>query len=151
MCGPGAGPIDALSVGMELERAIIWPSPSKSWRIVRAGVLVAASLTVTAGILVSLPRSCIARVEVAKERVMRLAFERYPQWRVDHPGGHLGTWCPERLDQIADHEVLDPWGRALQYSCDPRLLRTRSPGIEITSAGEDGVFGTSDDIRSDHQ
>lgn len=80
----------------------------------------------------------------ASRQVRRLANEQFPAWRATHPD----QLCPDRLSDL-DDTVLDPWGRALQYTCDPRLLPAASPGIAITSAGEDGTFGTADDIGSD--
>jgi hypothetical protein len=76
--------------------------------------------------------------------VQQLANDRFLAWRAAHPD----RACPDRLADL-DVNVLDPWGRALHYTCDPRLLRAASPGIAITSAGEDGLFGTADDIGSD--
>ena len=72
--------------------------------------------------------------------VTRLAVEDLPAWREHHPG------CPRRLSQLLTNAGLDPWGHALHYSCDPRLV----PGhhFAVVSAGEDGVFGTADDIAA---
>jgi hypothetical protein len=78
-------------------------------------------------------------------QVNTLANEDFPRWQKLHPDER----CPPRLSELDDISVLDPWGQALQYTCDPRLLRAASPGIAITSAGEDGTFGTADDIGSD--
>ena len=146
------GPIDAVYPGMKYTREIIWNMPSRRRRTIIAGSLIAAALTLTTGLALSRPRPATAGQDASRQ-VMRLAFESFPRWRVEHPEAR----CPERLGQLveldrADHidqRSLDPWGHAFQYTCDPRLLRTKSPGIEITSAGEDGTFGTRDDVRSD--
>ncbi len=136
---------------MMYTREIVWEPPSLRRRIAKTGALLAAGLTVTAGVVVCLPQhtGCESRAERAKLAVMQLAFEQFPRWRVQHPAAH----CPARLADMADRAdhsgPFDPWGRAYQYSCDPQLRRTHAPGIEITSAGEDGVFETSDDIRSE--
>jgi hypothetical protein len=78
-------------------------------------------------------------------KVKTLAHEDFPRWQKLHPD----RLCPARLSELDDISTLDPWGHALQYTCDPRLLRAASPGIAITSAGEDGTFGTADDIGSE--
>jgi hypothetical protein len=46
--------------------------------------------------------------------------------------------CPARLGDVMA-VPLDGWGHAFAYSCAP---------FTIHSAGEDGVFGTADDLRS---
>ena len=48
-------------------------------------------------------------------------------------------WTGKYIDEVP----LDPWGHAYRYVCpvgrDPERF-------DIVSAGEDGVFGTGDDI-----
>ncbi len=134
------------SFGMKYKREIIWDIPTPRRRTIVAGSLIAAGITLTAGLAMSRPDGARRGVD-ASQQVRRLAFEGFPQWRAKHPDAR----CPERLDQIDQtvQAALDPWGRAFRYTCDPRLLHTKSPGIAITSAGEDGAFGTHDDVRSD--
>jgi len=72
--------------------------------------------------------------------VTKLAAESFPAWREHHAG------CPHRLSELLSGAHLDPWGHALHYTCDPRLARGGSFGV--FSAGEDGVFGTADDIAA---
>jgi hypothetical protein len=74
--------------------------------------------------------------------VARLVYERFPDWRAHHAG------CPHRLADLSPNARVDPWGHAMHYTCDPRLR----PGAHfaVVSAGEDGVFGTADDIEA-HQ
>jgi hypothetical protein len=57
-------------------------------------------------------------------------------WRARHPG----EACPARLGDVMTIP-LDGWGHAFVYRCSASHLA-------ITSAGEDGVFGTADDLRS---
>lgn len=74
--------------------------------------------------------------------VAKLVHERFPEWRADHAG------CPHRLSELLASARVDPWGHAMHYTCDPRLgLGAR---FAVISAGEDGVFGTADDIEA-HQ
>lgn len=72
--------------------------------------------------------------------VTKLAAESFPAWHEHHAG------CPHRLSELLPDVHLDPWGHALHYTCDPRLAPGRS--FAVFSAGEDGVFGTSDDIAA---
>ena len=48
----------------------------------------------------------------------------------------------DRGAPVRDDNVGDPWGNRYEMVCMPR-------GIIVISAGEDGVFGTDDDLRSD--
>lgn len=55
---------------------------------------------------------------------------------------------------FTDEHVRDGWGQRIQYTC-PQSTRTEA-GVALTvrtglltSAGKDGVFGTSDDIKSE--
>jgi hypothetical protein len=78
----------------------------------------------------------------AEQLVDHLAFQRYTEWHAEFPRQR----CPHRLGELGG-AVLDPWGHAMHYTCDRRLMR-RPAGIVVMSAGEDGVFGTADDLRS---
>jgi len=101
-------------------------------------------LAITA--LVAAPRAFVfhddSRRDHAERLVATLAQDSFSEWREHHAG------CPHRLSNLLANARLDPWGRALHYTCDPRL----GPGAHFTviSAGEDGRFGTADDIEA-HQ
>ena len=118
-------------------------------RRVRKGVVTFAALLLAMPVLaaIGMPRfgDDDSPTACAAWKVRTLANDDFPCWRQLHPDQR----CPARLSELDDINVLDPWGHALQYTCDPRLLRAASPGIAITSAGEDGRFGTADDIGSD--
>jgi hypothetical protein len=105
-----------------------------------AGIL----LAITA--LVAAPRTFVfaddSRASRAELTVAKLAHESFPEWREHHAG------CPHRLSDLLPSARLDPWGRALHYTCDPRL--GLGAHFAVVSAGEDGRFGTADDIEA-HQ
>jgi len=90
-----------------------------------------------------------SRVERAELLVKQLAFEAYPAWRADHPGAA----CPRRLSDLDAYRTqegevdVDPWGRRLELRCGPDLPGG-ADGVWVRSAGEDGRFGTGDDITS---
>lgn len=50
--------------------------------------------------------------------------------------------CPSLPTALSDHEV-DHWGRDLRVLCDPTSL-----AITVVSAGDDGRFGTADDMSN---
>ncbi|HEY6036693.1 MAG TPA: type II secretion system protein GspG, partial [Kofleriaceae bacterium] len=81
-----------------------------------------------------------ARHSEATMLVTKLVEEGFPAWRAHHAG------CPRRLSQLLPGAHLDPWGHALHYTCDPRLASGGT--FAVFSAGEDGVFGTADDIEA---
>ncbi|MGE5182875.1 MAG: hypothetical protein ACM31C_12460, partial [Acidobacteriota bacterium] len=70
------------------------------------------------------------------------AYKAFPRWATRHPGE-----CPASVTDLVpwmDHQGdQDPWGGTY------RLLCASPVAILVVSAGEDGVFGTADDVRSD--
>lgn len=74
--------------------------------------------------------------------VAKLVHDSFPDWRAHHAG------CPHQLADLLPNARVDPWGHAMHYSCDPRLRL--GAHFAVISAGEDGVFGTADDIEA-HQ
>lgn len=115
---------------------------------VLGGAVVGVVLAIVVGLLVvgqpAMFGDDYTRPAHARWLVRRLANEQFPAWRASHPD----QLCPDRLSDL-DDTVLDPWGHALEYTCDPRLLPAASSGIAITSTGEDGTFATDDDIGSE--
>jgi hypothetical protein len=123
------------------------------WGRARRGIHPAIVLGACAGTLVAiLAILALATVDFdlgdhsprgrAVTTVANLVHERFPAWRTHHAG------CPHRLAELSSNARVDPWGHAMHYTCDRRLR----PGAHFTviSAGEDGVFGTADDIEA-HQ
>jgi hypothetical protein len=98
--------------------------------------LVALATAHTSVVFADSPRSH-ATMTIAK-----LAHERFPAWRAHHAG------CPHRLSELLPSARVDPWGHAMHYTCDPRVAL--GAHFAVSSAGEDGVFGTADDIEA-HQ
>jgi hypothetical protein len=122
------------------------------WGRARRGIHPAITLGVCAGTLVAILALGARMVAFdlgdhspqrhAEVIVANLVHERFPEWRAHHAG------CPHRLADLLANARLDPWGHAMHYTCDPRLgLGAR---FAVISAGEDGVFGTADDIEA-HQ
>ena len=126
---------------MTFRRSTLWePAGRRRDRRVKRGLLIGCTLV--AGLGLWLSPSTISKSLSAKTLVRELAFERYPAWQHAHPMQN----CPPRLGDLGS-EVLDPWSHALRYTCDRRLMH-HPYAIAIVSAGEDGSFGTADDIRS---
>jgi hypothetical protein len=80
-----------------------------------------------------------SRTALAQLAVDRVAYELYPQWALEHPD----RTCPMTLRELPDvRDTTDPWGTPVVFTCSSHRFAVRS-------AGEDGRFGTSDDIASD--
>ncbi len=81
-------------------------------------------------------------VDIARFTAHAYAYEAYPAWSARHPGE-----CPTSVQELSPwlhrSDDRDVWGG--RY----RLLCASPNGILVVSAGEDGVFGTADDVRSD--
>ena len=121
------------------------------WGRARRGLHPAIALGACAGSLVATLALATSRVNMSIDyppraraalTVAKLAHDRFPEWHRHHAG------CPHRLAELSVRDRLDPWGHALHYTCDPRL--GRGARFAVISAGEDGVFGTADDIEA-HQ
>jgi hypothetical protein len=79
-------------------------------------------------------RAGSTKSDVAARIVSQAARTRFPVWRASHAG------CPRFAGELLD-EPVDPWNRPYRVICV-----AHPPSIAITSAGEDGRFGTADDI-----
>jgi len=44
---------------------------------------------------------------------------------------------------LREKDLVDPWGRAVEYLCSDNEVR-------VYSAGPDGVAGTCDDVKNEH-
>jgi hypothetical protein len=86
-----------------------------------------------------------SKTSLARIDVNTLANEAFPQWARSHPD----KACPDRIDELFEYipgDRSDPWGRPYKMRC--KDLPPGAHGIAIFSAGEDGVEGTADDIKS---
>ena len=87
-----------------------------------------------------------SKLNTAHSTVKRFAFEAFPNWEVTHPDRD----CPARLDELNEYvnstDIRDPWGNDYRFTCGPR---GKTAKLVVLSAGEDGEWGTHDDIRSD--
>jgi hypothetical protein len=81
-------------------------------------------------------RSGPSKQEIAKRIVDHATHLRFLAWSRSHDG------CPRFTGELLD-EPVDPWGRPYRVICV-----VYPPHVVITSAGEDGRFGTADDIAS---
>jgi hypothetical protein len=113
-----------------------------------ASVLAGASLVVLATISALPHGRGESLVQIARDTVMKYALEAYPAWVATHH-----AMCPSslrELDAYMDNkDIQDPYGTTYFFACGPLLVPNATSGIIVISAGEDGRFGTADDIRSD--
>ncbi len=89
-----------------------------------------------------------SKVDIAKLTVSKFANEAFPQWSRSHPD----KGCPDKIEDLSEYmdkkDTKDPWGSQYKMLCPPNLPAGARGGIAITSPGEDGKEGTSDDIKS---
>lgn len=132
-------------------REVTWSAGACVTRSLVIGTAIASVLTITAHAF----SRCVTRTygesksDIAQIVVKKYALEAFPEWVADHPDRS----CPRSLAELApymgqDHEV-DPWGQRYHVACGPHAMPRTARGIWVISAGEDGVFGTDDDARSD--
>jgi len=88
-----------------------------------------------------------SKTDIAKATVKKYALEAYPTWVADHPD----LECPDSLfvlnEYMNNKDIKDPWGGSYKMICGGNLP-AGVKGIAVMSAGEDGQFGTVDDIKS---
>jgi len=78
-------------------------------------------------------------------KVQRYASEAFPAWAREHRGRE----CPDTVDELNKYigasDSMDAWGRPIKLQCGP-TMPAGLQGLNLVSAGEDGKFGTSDDL-----
>jgi len=85
---------------------------------------------------------CTSKREVAMRAIHELAHDAYAQWLARHPGAYCPHDIGELRPYVARQDLTDPWGQSYMMTCSTAVLVVSSPG-------EDGRYGTPDDIRSD--
>jgi hypothetical protein len=109
-----------------------------------ARIVFATLVVLIAGLIIG-PRQSIrcfaSRADIASAIVRKYAYEAYPDWRAAHPH----AYCPVSLltlnEYMNNKDTLDPWDRDYAMLC-------AAGHLYVSSSGEDGVFGTDDDVRS---
>jgi hypothetical protein len=90
-----------------------------------------------------------SKADIAKATVRKYAYEAYPSWAEEH----VDAICPRSLTDLNEYmnnkDTLDPWGHPYFFTCGVMVVPAGVRGVWVTSAGEDGSFGTRDDVRSD--
>ena len=85
--------------------------------------------------------------DIAKATVTKYAYEAYPSWSAAHPD----KGCPDKLEDLNEYmnnkDIKDPWGGQYKMLCGQNLP-AGAKGLAVSSPGEDGKEGTSDDIKS---
>lgn len=85
--------------------------------------------------------------DIASATVKKYAYEAYPSWSASHPD----KGCPEKLEELNEYmnnkDIKDPWGGTYKMYCGANLP-AGAKGLAVSSPGEDGKEGTSDDVKS---
>ncbi len=88
-----------------------------------------------------------SKVDVAKATAKKYAFEAYGSWSASHPDKS----CPDKLEDLNEYmnnkDIKDPWGNQYKMLCGATLPAGQK-GLQVTSAGENGKEGDTDDIKS---
>jgi hypothetical protein len=85
---------------------------------------------------------CPSRVKIASLRVREID-NAIAQYQIDQ------RRCPKRPNDllvgkyVSARGLVDPWERDIQFTC------ADNGDTRVASAGPDGIFGTSDDIRNE--
>jgi prepilin-type N-terminal cleavage/methylation domain-containing protein len=89
-----------------------------------------------------------SKVDIARMTVHKFTYEAFPMWQ----RSHTDKGCPEKLEDLSDYmdkkDTKDPWGGAYKMMCGQTLPAGAKGGFAVSSPGEDGKEGTSDDIKS---
>ena len=89
----------------------------------------------------------VTPTSIAQATVGKYANEAYPQWRENNPA-HT---CPASLRDLNVYmnnaDGRGPWGRRFIMTCAPHLPPGIT-GIAVMSVGQDGIYGSRDDVSS---
>jgi hypothetical protein len=87
-----------------------------------------------------------AKWQATEATIRHFVFDVYPYWAARHP---LSS-CPRSLSELDARETTyDAYGTPLYFACGPLMVPNAATGMLVISAGDDGKFGTGDDVRSD--
>ncbi len=114
-------------------------------------MIVLAILALVMGLLVG-PRVMKlfgeSKVDIAKLTVKDFTYKAFPLWQ----RAHSDKGCPDKLEDLSDYmdkkDTKDPWGNQYKMMCGQNVPAGVKGGFAVTSPGEDGKEGTSDDIKS---
>ena len=88
-----------------------------------------------------------ANKRIAEMTIKKYVYQAYPAWATAHPG----IPCPDKLEDldpfIDRKDTKDPWGGHYKLTCGA-TLPPDAKGLGVSSLGEDGKEGTSDDVKS---
>ena len=86
--------------------------------------------------------------DITNAMCKKAAYEAFPQWALDHPAQQCPASFGDLTEYLNTSDVRDPWGGPYELRCviDPAQRVSR---VTIRSSGEDGQFGSDDDLRSD--
>ncbi len=123
-----------------VQRVVLEIVRSAPWR----GIALVSTVSLLLWGLCQPRRMCCgggSKVDIAKAIVKKYAFEAYPEWRAANPGRACPTTLAELNPWMGRNDVRDPWGGGYVIRCDAN-------GFGVYSSGEDGIYGTADDIPS---
>lgn len=82
-----------------------------------------------------------AAAGVANIKTAITSYQMLNKGKLPNSLQELTTTAAGKPPPLEDKQLNDPWGNAYQYTKDG------SGGYTIVSAGEDGQFGTADDVK----
>jgi len=89
-----------------------------------------------------------SKLEIAKLAEIDMVNTAFPVWATRH----ADKGCPDKLEDLSDYmdkkNTNDPWGHPYKMFCGQNLPAGAKGSFAVASAGADGEFGTSDDIKS---
>jgi len=114
-------------------------------------MIVLAILALVMGLLVGpkvMKMFAGSKVDITKIKLKKYAYEAYPSWSAAHPD----KACPEKISDLNEfmndeNDSNDAWQRPIKLMCGPSLP-PGAKGVAVSSAGEDGKEGTTDDLKS---
>lgn len=117
--------------------------PGQTERVIAAVALVIGVMYVAIA-RVAVDRRDERLIGITRARITRLDRVYVPDWQAHHP-----DTCPHDVADLAGEVIRDSYGAELRLTCVPTIASWTAPTIVVISAGEDGLFNTADDLRSD--
>lgn len=128
---------------MKLRREVPCRRPDRRYTI--GATLVATIITATIAAMITLPRVFVpfgeSKADIGRLTIKKYAYEAFPSWVAANPN----ATCPPSLRDLNAYmhtrDIIDPWGTPYRMYCGDH-------GIVVHSFGEDGIYGTTDDLWS---
>ncbi len=130
-------------------REVALPCATCMARAVLIGTAIASAVTLVTHVPQMMKTFGESKTDVTQLIVKQYALEAFPAWEAAHPDRACPRSLAELVPYMSQRDGIDAWGTPYYFACGAHAIPRAARGIWVVSAGEDRMFGTDDDLRSD--